>query len=489
MMCFLCFNMDNDILETHGIGAGTYGVQRALDNYVFEDHLEKEKLKYQISDGDNRDALECDDLLTTNPISMAPVNPPIDSKRMTREIRELINIDSSQRQLTKGELIERHSETGTYVREIVDGETGEITLSPYTAEDLNSEHTPGDSDLQFPYEQRGEDIYYNTYLYRYPNSYSVHLSKTLSNVKSIRLVQTSVPHTIWPVNDNNNLILLDIIDNDVELSDEDLRNGVTNSVDYRNTDYPFLTVKLPEGNYTLDELITTLQSEINGTVENNTKEEFANLFTVSVNTKTEEVKITLNQPSERDLAFNLKFWEDTTQPESRFLYAMLGFKEASVRNQDGEDIYVTERSNVVDLGPSTSGYGYRQQRPFRKIDLAPTRYIYFGLEGYPSMIDTEKRVDFMAKVILKGEPGGVENDTFVQNAIIFDNPIPELTTLKIRWYNPGDSHSLVDFGLRDHSLTLEIVRYVDNLEDNRLGTHRGAVDHTSYSKAVLTDMK
>ena len=135
------------------------------------------------------------------------------------------------------------------------------------------------------------------------------------------------------------------------------------------------------------------------------------------------------------------------------------------------------------------GHGQRISRPYRKIELAPVKYIYLGLEGYPTMTDTQKQLDWMAKVHLSGEPGGTEYNTYVGNPVVFTNPIPQLTTLKIRWYNPGNSHQLVDFGYREHSFTLELARYVDDLQENQMSTHRGIVDLTSYSTAITAAIR
>ena len=342
----------DDILETNEYISndhhqGTYGVQRDLSHFLFENHLERERNKVMIGHDDlhDQDDPHDDDLLLTNPINPAPINPSMGG-RVTREVRELINIDSSQRQMTQAVIVPRNATTGEYDREVISN--GEALLMRYTADDLNSEFSPTDNDLQFPYEQRGADIYYVTYLDRYPSSYTVHLSKTFTNVKSIRLVETIVPNTLWTINDLNGLIILDIIDEDVFISDEDRQNGVTNSIDYINVDYPFLTIQIPEGKYVIGELITIIQETINTYVEEHTESGFTKLFTVTYNSQTEEIKFTLNQPSGRNLQFHLRFWEDSTLPNYLFLYAMLGFKESQTRDQDGDEVYVTNKTNVVD---------------------------------------------------------------------------------------------------------------------------------------------
>src|SRR3989338_11019670 len=103
---------DNDLLETNQYivstnQQSTYGVQKNLSDFLFDEHLSREHGKRVISQDDSGISLDdtiADDILLTNSITEGFQTHPT-SCRVTREIRELVVIDSSRRQLTQETLV------------------------------------------------------------------------------------------------------------------------------------------------------------------------------------------------------------------------------------------------------------------------------------------------------------------------------------------------------------------------------------------------
>lgn len=214
--------------------------------------------------------------------------------------------------------------------------------------------------------------------------------------------------------------------------------------------------------------------------------------------------------------FHWRFWSHWTIPEEQSLYRMLGFARPYLKNPDGTDHYGPVFDNVWRLGysqrPTDPGAGLEelraekgrlrprpQPRPFSKINLAPETYIYLIIEGLnlnnDNILDTnpEQNIDnIFAKVqicnnssiatsscaspCISSINAECQNDILYNTAIstnkvYLESPLRILQTMRIRWVDAFGEP--VDFGDREHSLTFEIVQFVDYLTETNFDSTRG----------------
>lgn len=488
-----------DILETNPFNkkkvSNTYGVQDQIKRYQLNEHVNK---KVQILDNPDKGNLLDDDIINTNPAVQDQIREVVDRSRYIKEIRHFINIDSRNRKLFEEELVPKHPVTGQYIRETCDKD-GNIRIKRFTADDLNLEHDSDYSDnpITDPFFERNDEIYYKKPVNSNPNNYTVFLPKMLHNVKAIRLISTEIPNPNKTINEFNNLILIDI---------RNLTDG--NSIKLKNDGgTPFFLIKIPVGNYEFRELLEILESSINKTVCKRSYHEYKSLFKVTGNINTGKVQFSIKSLTGKcqKLVFHMRFWFAPCLPKERLLYYMLGFERPYLRNPDGTSKYVTAWNNLVktpthsckleniNINKSAQSkeanssvallhYGIKQERPFRQINLSPETYIYLVIDEAKSLLDlSQPSTDTFAKVQLPttGDENQILFNTFVQTPKFYTEVIRFLEKLSIKWVDREGN--LVDFHGRNHSFTLDITQYVDELAVNNYSSLRGVIDSTSFT--------
>ena len=464
-----------------------YGMTEELRRFKLRDHIEKKHIDLSKTDSDQEEMLE-NDILRTNPvITETGETKTLDRGRRVKEHRQILNINSIQRQeFDKTTTVEKNPDTGLYTRETTDS-TNNTVVQLYTADTLNNEFEPGPNDVPRPYFSKVDGtIGKSEYKYRNPNYYIINLPKIYTNVKSIRLLSVEVPNTLNVINHYNNIILLDIRNT----SDQQ-------SIVLQNNSFKFLVIQLTPGSYEFSSLATHIEETLNSTVKNYSNKRFTNLFTVEIDSITGQVSIELNNPPGKNLEFHLRFWFanelDGNNPISKFsnLWYLLGFPEPYQVNSDGTDKYVSKLTNLFDYGlnelleckvPDESIY--HVIKPFRNPDIFPNKYIYLEIKGLGAINDVQnpdvtnfKNTDLFAKIIFNVKPGETTYE-FVANPKIFENPLSRLDRLEIRWVDYAGTP--VDFQMRNHSFTLEIIEYLDELDNVGYDTRRGTIDKTSY---------
>ena len=189
------------------------------------------------------------------------------------------------------------------------------------------------------------------------------------------------------------------------------------------------------------------------------------------------------------MRFHLKFWRQSDQIHD--LWYLLGFQEPFEIDQLGDDLYQSVyRTNALDLGanpyivnsladPESSTY--TNFRPYRLPWTVSDNVIYLCFIGLGSIIEPNHQ-DVVAKVILDQPFGGVCKK-FVSNPVIFrDTPLDKLDRLHVKWID--SSGNSINFNGIDHSFTIEIVEYVQQLENTEYSSRRGKIDKSSYSSMV-----
>lgn len=486
---------------------------------------------HQIPGGSGEaELISASDPLMKNPLlpdGRIPCKDDVDSlttrNRYVKEIREVININSIQRQVFSSDAVEpRDPDTGIYIRQVVKtDENGNefISLEEFDENILNAEFTPGENDVIRPYIRNlSNDIIFRRFMFPNPNSYEIQLSRAFTNVKSIRLLSTEIPNVYNVVNKYNNIITLDIIDLDKELNYNESQIGITRSIPIRtgNSFFNYLLIQLPIGSYDFQSLLQMFQTTLNEAVSREYHDDFHNLFTVTGNTHTGKVKIKLNDPEGRNLAFHLAFTETVRQYTD--LWYILGFPSPMLINPDSTPRHVKEMTNLFDFGqnpifqrlqdqstitnggqltvglPSSTVENYRIIRPYRRPDLN-IKYIYLVIEGLGAVeevLGPDQNVVFdstnvFAKILLNVPLGETAYNTFISNPKIFvDSPLPRLDRLKIRWIDPFGLP--VDFQGVNHSFTLELVTYIDKIQSTGFDSKRGVIDRTSAPNLVKNNI-
>lgn len=484
----------NDMTQNAG-----YGMTDELRRFQLRQHVDQRQIQVGHEDEselarEQEMALE-GDILKTNPVIHEDLTAKqLDHGRYVKEVRTAINVNSIQRDIyNRNTKIIRNAETGLYTRTVVD-ENGDAHIQLYNADILNAEFVPGPNDVPRPYFTRPDtDIGKLTFKYPNPNSYILQLPRKFINVKSMRLLSVQIPNTLNAVNQYNNLILLDIKDNVTDDSIP-LKTGVS--------PFKFILFQLTPGNYSLSQLTSHIQDTVNQIVQSYSVDEFENLFTVSLNSNTGEITITLNQPPGRYLTFHWRFWFvdslDASLPITQFtnIWYLLGFSLPYEINADGSDKYVTERTNLVDKGMNALIDGTVPDRtefhvfvPYRFPTVSPNNYIYLELQQLGAIIDIQnpystnfKNQNSLFAKIIMDVPAGAISHTFDSTVKLFPDTLPTLERLQIKWVDFAGLP--VDFQNRDHSFTLEIIEYIDELETTGYNSRRGTIDKTTYPDLV-----
>lgn len=494
---------DDDLLISNQFISDTtqnagYGMTEQLRRFQLRQHVEQKQINMD-EDADliareRENALE-GDILKTNPVLNEDMTTKeLDHGRYVKEVRTALNINSIQREIyNRGIKIIRNAETGLYTRTVVDSD-GVAHIQLYNADILNAEFVPGPDDVPRPYFTRPDgDIGKLTFRFPNPNYYILRLPRTFINVKSIRLLSVQIPHTFNSVNQYNNLILLDIKDNATNDSIP-LKTGAS--------PFKFILFQLTPGNYSLPELIAHIQTTVNQKVQEFSVDGFEHLFTVSFNANTGAINITLNQPPGRDLSFHWRFWFvdslDGPLPITQFtnIWYLLGFSLPYEINADGSDKYVVVRTNLVDKGMNELIDGDVPDRPefhvvvpYRFPTISPNNYIYLEIQQLGSIIDIQNphstnfknQNSLFGKIIMDVSAGSISH-SFDSTVKLFPNTLPLLDRLQIKWVDFAGLP--VDFQMRDHSFTLEIIEYIDELDNVGYDSRRGTIDKTTYPDLV-----
>ncbi len=506
-----------------------YGMSEAQRNFVLRQHVEtqsRDVVVPPISEMEEKE-LQIDDLLKTNPVinedrtDIDPIKlkastssytltshgivPGLekDDNRIVKERRNVVSINSIQRQITELVLIPPNPDTGLYTRY---DDMGNLEL--FNATILNNEFVPGPNDVPRPYVTINGLIYQNIYKYREPNSYEFDLPKIYTNVKTVRLISSEFPNTLGAITDLNNILILDVVDNS--------GNSVVNT-GTETSPFSFIVFQLDPGYYNLTDLATHMENRITDVVSRFINTALGITFSVEFNSNTGQTSIILLNNSYK---FHLKFWFidnlfDNGLPISQYdnLWYKLGFQFPYDVDSDGDDLYVQERTNLFDNGINplfTNHHGndpantfqnsinvpdtadYHLITPYRYPDLLQNRYIYMLVQGMETIIDvgttTGQTVNFknnqiFAKIVMNVPVGQVAYNSYVDSPMIyFETPLPKLRKLKFKFVDFAGT--LVDFQQRNHSFTLEIIEYIDQLNMNQYSSHRGTIDRTTYSDSV-----
>ena len=254
--------MDDDLLFRNKFVSNleipsTYDVKNKTKEAAFRQYIEKKKSIVGLNDEDT-DIFE-EHVMTTNPLVLKE-DGKLNKERHVVEHRYIYNISSKMRQITKSTYVEKEVVTGEYVK-IGKNVFNEDIYEPVDIDELNEEYNALDvpDAVVNPFYMVGENMYFKTFLYRTPDEYNIDLPLMHTNVKSVRLLSSVIPCTITNINRYNNHLMIDILfgsDQILENLDFDIVFGT-------------LIMKIPYGNYTIDQVCTKIVEFINTFYFNN----------------------------------------------------------------------------------------------------------------------------------------------------------------------------------------------------------------------------
>ena len=299
-----------------------------------------------------------------------------------------------------------------------------------------------------------ENSQINELYFPYPNNYVIPIGTSYNNVKSLRIVSSEIPNTDTIINLTNNHISFSVKKDGEFLT---MLNG------QKKWDY-----YIAPGNYTVTELATEMEMQINNMIVGETNPSNSNVFTISANNIKGTFEIYVHSP----YTFNWLFVVNKVIGW-RNLYKMLGFRNPAPIDFSQQ---VTIFSNIVSVNTGNSF----QLAPYAAFNLRNSSIIWMVLNQYGLIFDTFSGNQYFAKFTTdKSKPDSITYNAFTDTAFVFENAVlPSLTYVEVSFFdelgNPANFNNI------DNSFTLEIVHHVDLLMGSYYSSQRGVGDKTSY---------
>ncbi len=251
----------------------------------------------------------------------------------------------------------------------------------------------------------------NYLLYPDSSNYKIDILN-LFNIISLELISAEIPVSQYLVNNSNNKLYF-----------QELNSHVIGNI--------FLIANIPNGNYSLSELKTIIETTMNNTSETGA------LYTIDISTYSSQnkLKITSDMGGTTDL-FNLIF-RDITKPDYTNMDSSIGnLIGFSIKNFTGFTNYIS--NNQINLNKDT--YLFLQVNNYKTID------------GIASDVKT-----IFAKLSLDEQNGIKYYKNQDEYRIIksFTPPLIRLDELNISFKT--FNNSLYDFGNLEHSLLFKVV--------------------------------
>jgi hypothetical protein len=301
-------------------------------------------------------------------------------------------------------------------------------------------------------------------IYPYPNSYALDLDRAYKNVKSVRVVWSSIPNTSTVINLRNHHVSFRLIDKTLPppTDDDPYTQNIRTSEGLLDWD-----VYLTYGNYTVQELASHMEFMVNNLLFGEVG--LKNVFHVSVNTNTGVFEIHTTDPYTFMWDFNAN---DNLQWFN--LYYMLGYETSAMTFYSN----IFDNQIAINVGPDDQVRFIRV--PFRAIMLRKSLVVWLQLNNYETIYDTmTKNYYFCSFSMGKTKQGEYAINTFTPNVQVFvDAPIPTLSRIDVRMYD--EVGMPYNFNGVNHSFTLEITHHVDRLMGNDYSSRRGVTDKSSY---------
>lgn len=440
----------------------TYNRQRDLQRFELNDKIRRDRQRMVLKGG--QDTISSDDLLVTNNLDASFTNENTvgtlpNNRKETRYYQErytYLNISSRQRQkFNERPVIKQDRDSFPNKQlwdEYFDPDTGlfsgDIDLCCLTFNNLL------EFGQEFPYFfQKENQLWIKVPRDPDPNRYTIILEPPYRHIRTIRLVSVEGPRILDPVNEQNNLILLDVI------------NPCTCKSFPWADDMPFAIILIPIGSYTIEGLLQKIVALMNQAVAPFLKKRedgsVCKPFSYFYDAGTGQIDFL------GEYEFHMKFFFSTTMPQFN-LWQMLGFEFPYPRDAENRPIYVKNFNNLV-TRRSPIVPGHVNLIPYARPNLDIYDYVYLAIEGLQTIQDTAvaNGTDLFAKVLVR-EPG---ENRFISSTRVYSEPLDTLNQIKVKWLDQFGN--LLDMKGQENSFMLEIVEYQDRLKDADFSSQRG----------------
>lgn len=438
----------------------TYNRQRDLQRFELNDKIRSDRQKMVLKGG--QDIISSDDLLMTNNLDASFTNENTigtlpNNRKETRYYQEnyvYLNISSRQRQkYNERPVISQDRETFPNKQlwdEFFDPETGlfsgDLDICCLTFNNLL------EFGQEFPYFfQKENQLWIKVPRYPDPNSYTIIIEPPRRHIRTIRLVSVEGPRILDPVNEQNNLILLDVI------------NPCTCKSFKWPDEMPFAIILVPIGSYTIESLLQKITDLMNQAVAPEileTMHKTCKPFSFFYDAGTGQIDFLC------EYEFHMKFFFSTTAPQFN-LWQMLGFEFPYPRDVENRPIYVKNFSNLV-IRKSPIVPGHVNLIPYARPSLDIFDYVYLAIKGLKVIQDeaVANDTDVFAKVMVREK-----DNRFISSTRIYGDPLDRLDQIEVKWIDQFGN--LLDVKGQENSFLLEIVEYQDRLKDADFSSQRG----------------
>ena len=286
------------------------------------------------------------------------------------------------------------------------------------------------------------------HLRQYPNTndYCVYLDKMYSNVKSIRIIDAYIPLSDTVINSYNNEILFSIKQYDDCVPDTETGNVVWQYY-------------IPIGNYTIDEFIDTLESNINLLIMSRTGIT-DNIFSFAYNKISGKFSISTSYPY--TFKFNMVCNQEyiyNGNIGNRNLYVMLGFQFPCTPEHE----YVSEFNNLIPISQGNSSGNCVIWKPYRPINFSTSKFVWIKLNDFGTIYDTKTGKYYFSKYPI--------NQNIPIGHIFTLATHRQLHEIHISLYDP--TGTLYNTNMEENRFTLEITYYLDLLQGSSISERRG----------------
>lgn len=281
-------------------------------------------------------------------------------------------------------------------------------------------------------------------LKQYPNTndYCVYLDRLYSNIKTIRIIDAYIPLSDTVINSYNNEILFSIKHNDECIPDTE-------------TGHLLWKYYIPIGNYTIDEFIDTIESNINMLIMSKTGI-IDNIFSFTYNKISGKFSIT--STFSYTFKFNMVFNNQHSHNDninSRSLHVMLGFQFPCTSEHE----YVSEFNNLIPISCGNSIVW----KPYRCINFSVSKFVWIKLNDFETIYDTKTGKYYFNKYPI--------NQNIPIGHIFTLATHRQLHEIHISLYDP--TGTLYNTNMEENRFTLEITYYLDLLQGSSISERRG----------------
>lgn len=159
--------------------------------------------------------------------------------------------------------------------------------------------------------------------------------------------------------------------------------------------------------------------------------------------------------------------------QNTFTLYINGATSATVEQGGGSSLFISSLLHGFNGTQTNTKNGVL----YRSISLEGENYCFLTCPLLGTIVNTGNVKDIFARISLSESPGAVIFNAYNSNPKFFEeSPYPKIEELEFSVKNYNDT--LYEFNDLDYSFALEIVEYVDVIENTNVSSRRGVSDHS-----------